>query len=86
MPKRLEKVDRKYLEKLAHIRKTNVQRHAGYLDSQLLRRNILRAQQNNTYVSELGRLQAATVKGPLQPHAEKKLADLKNVVKNVGIR
>ena len=30
MPKKLEKLDHKYNEKLAKIRRANVERHAGY--------------------------------------------------------
>ena len=73
-------VDHKYTEKLAKIRQTNVQRHAGYENAQLLRRNILRFQRNATYDMELQRLRAATVQGHLAVHAHKRVADLKNIL------
>ena len=79
MPK-LEKLDHKYIEKLAQIRKDNAQRHSGYESSQMLRRNILRFQQNTTYDMELKRLQAATAQGHLASHAHKRIADLKNIL------
>ena len=37
MPKKLEKLDHKYHEKLAKIRKDNVLRHAGYANALKLR-------------------------------------------------
>ena len=79
MPKKLG-ADHKYNEKLAKIRKDNVQRHAGYESSQLLRRNIIRAQRNATYEMELQRLRSATVQGHIAPHAHKRIADLKNIL------
>ena len=80
MPKKLEKTDHKYNAILARIRKDNVQRHTGYESSQLLRRNIQRAQRNTTYEMELDRLRGATVQGHLAPHAQKRVADLKNIL------
>ena len=79
MPKKLG-VDHKYNEKLAKIRRDNVQRHAGYESSQLLRRNIQKNQKNATYDMELQRLRGATVQGHLAPHAHKRMADLKNML------
>ena len=72
--------DHKYAEKLAKIRKHNVQRHAGYENTLMLRANIQRAQRNNTYDIELQRLRAATMQGHLAPHAQKRMADLKNML------
>ena len=77
MPKQL---DHKYIEKLATIRKNNVERHAGYANTLALRRNIVRAQRNNTFDMELQRLRSATVQGHLAPHAHKRIADLKNML------
>ena len=77
MPKQA-KLDHKYTEKLAKIRKTNTERHAGYENAQLLRRNIIRFQRNATYDMELQRLKSATVQGHLAPHAHKRVAELKN--------
>ena len=80
MPKKLDKVDHKYNEKLAKIRRDNVQRHAGYESSQLLRRNIIRAQRNATYDMELQRLRAATAQGHIAAHANKRVADLEKIL------
>ena len=55
MPKKLDKLDHKYNEKLAKIRRANVERHAGYENSLKLRQNIQRFQRN-TYDMELQRL------------------------------
>ena len=74
------KSDHKYAEKLAAIRKTNVQRHAGYENAVKLRQNIVRAQRNATYDMELQRLRGATAQGHLAAHANKRVADLKNML------
>ena len=79
MPKKLG-ADHKYNEKLAKIRKDNVQRHAGYESSQLLRRNIIRAQRNATYDMELQRLRFATAQGHIAAHANKRVADLEKIL------
>ena len=79
MPKKLG-TDHKYTEKLTKIRKHNVERHAGYENTLALRRNIVRAQRNNTYDMELQRLRSATVQGNLAPHANKRIAYLKNML------
>ncbi len=79
MPKEVKLVH-KHTEKLAKIRKNNVQRHAGYENAQLLRRNIQKFQRNATYEMELQRLKSATVQGHLAPHAHKRIADLKNIL------
>ena len=77
MPKR---VDHKLNEKLAKIRKKNVERHAGFENSKALRQNILRFQRNATYDMELQRLRGATAQGHIAPHAHKRVADLKNML------
>ena len=79
MPKKLG-INHKYNEKLAKIRKNNVERHAGYENSLMLRANIQRAHRNNTYDMELQRLRGATMQGHLAPHAHKRVADLKNLL------
>ena len=80
MPKKKLGNDHKYNEKLAKIRKNNVERHAGYENAIMLRANIQRAQRNNTYDMEYQRLRAATMQGHLAPHAQKRMADLKNML------
>ena len=80
MPKKLEKMDHRYHEKLAKIRKDNVQRHAGYENALKLRQNIQRFQRNATYDMELQRLRGATAQGHIAPHAHKRMADLKNLL------
>jgi len=80
MPKKLDKLDHKYNEKLAKIRKSNVERHTGYENTLALRRNIVRFQRNATYDMELQRLRGATSQGHIAPHAHKRVADLKNIL------
>ena len=79
MPKQA-KLDHKYAEKLAKIRQTNVQRHVGYENTSKLRQNIVRFQRNATYDMELQRLKGATAQGHLAVHANKRVADLKNIL------
>ena len=80
MPKKLDKLDHKYNEKLAKIRKNSVERHAGYENALKLRANIQRFQRNATYDMELQRLRDATAQGHIAPHAHKRVADLKNIL------
>ena len=80
MPKKLDKLDHKYNEKLAKIRKSNVERHAGYENALKLRANIQRFQRNATYDMELQRLRGATTQGHIAPPAHKRVADLKNIL------
>ena len=79
MPRKLDKLDLKYNEKLAQICRSNVERHAGYENTLKLKQDIQRAQRNTTYEMELGRLRGATVQGHLAPHAHKRMADLENI-------
>ena len=79
MPKKLG-TDHKYTEKLAKIKKNNVERHAGYENTLKLRQNIQRFQRNATYDMELQRLRSATVQGHIAPHAHNRIADLKNIL------
>ena len=80
MPNKPEKLDHRYHEKLAKIRKDNVQRHAGYENALKLRQNIQRFQRNATYDMELQRLRGATAQGHIAAHAHKRMADLKNLL------
>ncbi len=77
MPKQ---VDHKLNERLAEIRKKNIERHAGFENAKALRRNIMRFQRNATYDMELQRLRAATAQGHVAAHAHKRVADLKNIL------
>ena len=79
MPKKLG-ADHKYNEKLAKIRRDNVQRHAGYENVLKLRQNIQRFQRNATYDMELQRLRAATAQGHIAAHANKRVADLEKIL------
>ena len=79
MPKQV-KLDHKYTEKLAQIRQANVQRHTGYENALKLRQNIIRIQRNATHDMELQRLKGATAQGHLAAHANKRAADLKNML------
>ena len=79
MPKQ-GKRDHKYTEKLAKIRQANVQRHTGYENALKLRQNVIRFQRNATYDMELQRLRGATTQGHLAAHANKRVADLKNML------
>ena len=80
MPEKLDQLDHKYNEKLAKIRKSNVERHTGYENTLALRRNIVRFQRNATYDMELQRLRGATAQGHIAPHAHKRMNDLKNLL------
>ena len=80
MPKKVHKLDHKFNEKLAKIRRDNVERHAGYENTLKLRQNIQRFHRNATYDGELQRLQNATAKGHMAGHAHKRVADLKKIL------
>ena len=80
MPKKLDKSDHKYSEKLAKIRRAKVERHAGYENTLKLRQNIQRFQRNATYDMERQRLRGATAQGHIAPHAHKRVADLNNIL------
>ena len=80
MPKKVDKLDHKYNEKLAKIRRANVERHAGYENTLKLRQNIQRFQRNATYDMELQKLRSATAQGHVAAHAHKRVADLKNIL------
>ena len=74
------KTDHRYTAKLAEIRQANVQRHAGYENALKLRQNIIRFQRNAAHDMELQRLKGATAQGHLAAHANKRVADLKNIL------
>ena len=73
------KLDHKYAEKLAKIRRTNVQRHAGYENAMKLRQNIVRFQRNATYDIELQRLKWLLYRATWQ-QANKRAAKLKEIL------
>ncbi len=74
------KVDHKYAEKLAKIRRNNVQRHTGYENALKLRQNIQRFQRNATLDMEYQRLNNAVTQGHLAQHAHKRVAELKKIL------
>ena len=80
MPKKYDKLDHKYIEKLARIRKDNVKRHAGYENSPKLRENIKRQQRNLTYDMEYERLNSGTAQGHLAAHAHKRKEELRKIL------
>ena len=76
MPKRVKYTDWTAKERLALIRKQNVERHVGYEAKQKLRANILKHQMLQNEQIELDRLKAATVHGHLHPAAEARMKQL----------
>ena len=80
MPKKRDKLDHKYNEKLAEIKNNNVERHAGYKNALKLRANIQRFQGNATYDMEFQRLRSATARGHIAHHTHKRVADLKDIL------
>ena len=80
MPKKYNALDHKYIEKLARIRKDNVQRHAGYENTLKLRENIKRQQRNLTYDMEFQRLNSGTAQGHLAAHAHKRKEELRKIL------
>ena len=67
-------------QRLAIIRKQNLERHAGQEARNILRANILRKQANDTFRMERDRLIAATARGPLSQAAERRLHELKEII------
>ena len=80
MPKKYNALDHKYIERLARIRKDNVQRHAGYENTLKLRENIKRQQRNATYEMEFQRLNSGTAQGHLAAHAHKRKEELRKIL------
>ena len=80
MPKKVKHTDWTAKERLAVIRKQNVERHVGYEAKQRRRQNILRHQVNQTHQMELDRLKAATARGNLHAAAEARMQHLKNTL------
>ena len=78
--KEIDKLDHKYIEKLARIRKDNVLRHAGYENTLKLREKIKRHQRNATYDMELQRLNSGTAQGHLAAHAHKRKEELRKIL------
>ena len=81
MPKRVKKyTDWTAKERLALIRRQNVDRHVGYEAKQKLRANILRHTQNQNEHMEHDRLKAATVQGNLHAAAAARLKHLEQIL------
>ncbi len=75
-PKHVKYTDWTAKQRLALIRKQNVERHVGFEAKQKLRANILRHQILQNEQMELDRLKAATVHGNLHAAAEARMKDL----------
>ncbi len=75
-PKHVKYTDWTAKQRLARIRKQNVERHAGFEAKQKLRANILRHQVRQNEHMELDRLKAATVHGNLHAAAEARMKEL----------
>ena len=73
-------------ERMALIRKQNVERHVGYEAKQALRRNIIRHQVNQTNQMEYDRLRAATVQGNLNAAAQSRIEDLKKILLHENVK
>ena len=73
MHKQLRYTDWSAKERLALIRKQNVERHVAYGAKQKLRANILRHTKNQNEQMEHDRLKAATVHGNLHAAAEARM-------------
>ena len=73
MPKFIKYTDWSAKERLALIRKQNVERHVGFEARQKLRANIMKHQVLQNEQIELDRLKAATVHGNLHAAAEARM-------------
>jgi hypothetical protein len=73
MLKQLKYTDWSAKERLALIRKQNVERHVAYGAKQKLRANVLRHTKNQNEQMEHDRLKAATVHGNLHAAAEARM-------------
>ena len=73
MHKQLRYTDWSAKERLALIRKQNVERHVAYGAKQKLRANVLRHTKNQNEQMEHDRLKAATVHGNLHAAAEARM-------------
>ena len=76
MLKQLKYTDWSAKERLALIRKQNVERHVAYGAKQKLRANVLRHTKNINEQMEHDRLKAATVHGNLHAAAEARMKHL----------
>lgn len=79
-PNLRKKTNAEISQRLAIIRKQNVERHTGQEDRNRLRANIRRKQANDTFRMERDRLIAATARGPLSQAAERRLHELKEII------
>ncbi len=80
MPKQVKHTDWTAKERLAVIRKQNVERHVGFEAKHKLRQNIARHQANQTHQMEYDRLRAATARGNIHAAAEARMQHLKNIL------
>ena len=65
---------------MAVIRQQNVDHHASYAGALILRRNILRHQQNATYQNEIDKLTHGHQNGTMHLAAMERLVELENQV------
>ncbi len=72
--------DRTAHERMAVIRKQNVEHHASYTGSLALRRNILKHQANATYQNEIDKLTHGHMMGDVHLAAMERLANLENMI------
>ncbi len=72
--------DRTAHERMAVIRKQNVEHHASYAGSLALRRNILKHQTNATYQNEIDKLTHSREMGTAHLAAMERLANLENMI------
>ena len=84
-PKTLFKPLTRYTDKTAHermavIRKQNVEHHASYAGSLTLRRNILKHQENATYQNEIDKLTHGHLMGTVHLAAMERLGELDNML------
>ena len=80
MPKQVKHTDWTAKERVAVIRKQNVERNVGFEAKQKLRQNIAWHQVNHTHQMEYDRLKAATARGNIHAAAEARMQHLKNIL------
>jgi len=76
MTKRVKYTDWTAKERLALIRKQNVERHVGYESKLKLRANILRHQKLQNEQTEYDRMKSGALHGNLHPAAEARMKHL----------
>ena len=80
MPKIVKYNDWTAKNRMAQIRRQNVERHTSFEATQQLRDRIMRHQVNQTHEMEYQRLLASSVQGNLQQLSEERLQTLKNLL------